>query len=569
MGPGPWRSGQRSVTLGDLGVVIAALGLSLAVVVLARVRGSRTAVDFQLAGRQMGVVTNACAICGDYVSAASFLGVAAAVYSAGLDGAWYATGFAAGFVPVLLFIATPLRRFGDRSLPDFLGRRFRSERVRLTAVVVVELIILAYLIPQAVAGGLAWELLSDAALPGLTPYGTGIVASTVLTALLVVIGGMRGTTWNQALQFVLLLAVLIWLALALVGSGFSYAAAIEDASVGELTTAVTGADGAERLEVVENRLDGAPARFAEPGARYGGVGHFSLVITLVAGTAGLPHVMNRFFTSATGRAARMTTVWVLGLVGLFYTLAVMLGTAARSVIPARMATDDGWLGDLTVDGVLRVPEHALLSLGRLYGGGIGLSVVTTGALLAIMSTIGGLLLAASASWGHDIYERYLNPQATRVQALRAGQIAVVVVAVGSAVAAAVLDPVAVSDATPSVIASLVTAAFAVAGCTLTPCLVLGIWWKRTTATAAVIGMVLGTVLSLGLMGLGLSDLGLPQVLRTPTIVVGPLVSLVMIGVSLAGRPVDDIDGIWLRMHGSAQDRAAERIARVTLEAGVR
>ncbi len=551
----------------QLGVVAVALGLSVAVVLLARVRGTRTALDFQLAGRQMGVLTNACAICGDYVSAASFLGVAAAVYAAGLDGAWYATGFAAGFVPVLLFIATPLRRFGERSIPDFLARRFGSEAVRLVAVLVVELIILAYLIPQAVGGGLAWQLLSGASLPGLDPYGTGIVASTVLTALLVVIGGMRGTTWNQAIQFVVLVAVLVWLAAAMVSQGFSYSGALRDANETVLTRPVVDSAGAESLEVVTSQLDGEPALFGRPGARYGAIGHFALVVTLMAGTAGLPHVMNRFFTSPTGRAARMTTVWVLAFVGLFYTLAVMLGTAARSIIASK-AADDPWLAELTVDGVLRVPEHALLSLGRLYGGDIGLSVVTTGALLAIMSTIGGLLLAASASWGHDIYERYLNPRATRAQALKAGQVAVGVVAVGAAMVAVGLDPSDVSASTPSVVAALVTAAFALAGSTLTPCLVLGIWWKRTTATAVIAGMVLGAVMSVGVVVTGLAGLGLAGAWQTPTIVIGPLVSVVIVVVSLLTTPVAGIDGIWVRLHGSANDRRSERLTRITLDTGV-
>lgn len=553
----------------QLSVLAGALVASVAIVVLARLRSTRTAVDFQLTGRQMGVVTNACAICGDYVSAASFLGVAAAVYSAGLDGAWYATGFAAGFVPVLLFIATPLRRFGDRSLPDFLSRRFRSERVRLVAVIVVELIILAYLLPQAVAGGLAWQLLSDVALPGTSPYGTGIVIATVLTSVLVMVGGMRGTTWNQALQFIVLLAVLAWLVVALLSSGFSYGGALAEVSENELTTVVTAADGSERIEQVLSQLDGEPARFGEPGARYGAVGHFALVVTLVAGTAGLPHVMNRFFTSPTGRAARMTTVWVLGLVGLFYTLAVMLGTAARSVIPDRIGDDDGWLAELTVDGVLRVPEHALLSIGHLFGGSLGLSVVITGAILAIMSTTGGLLLAASASWGHDIYERHLNPRATRSEALRAGQLAVLAVAVGAALLAGLLDPVAASASTPSVIASLVTAAFGVAGCSLTPALVLGIWWKRTTAAGALTGLILGAAASLVAILASTAGAGPDWLLQTPTLVIGPIVSAVIIVVSLLTRPVEDVDEIWVRMHGSAHDRAAERIARVTLEAGLR
>jgi len=178
-----------------------AFGLALGISLFARARSTRTAIDFQLAGRKVGVATNAFAICGDYVSAASFLGVGAAVYAAGLDGAWYATGFAAGFVPVLLFVAAPLRRFGERSLPDFLARRFESEPVRIVSVVAVQLVILAYLVPQSVGGGLAWELYAGYTLPGLSPYTTGIVAASLVTALIVVIGGMRGTTWNQALQF--------------------------------------------------------------------------------------------------------------------------------------------------------------------------------------------------------------------------------------------------------------------------------------------------------------------------------------------------------------------------------
>ncbi len=552
----------------QLGVLLVALGFSFATVILARVRSTRTALDFQLAGRQMGVVTNACAICGDYVSAASFLGVAAAVYAAGLDGAWYATGFAAGFVPVLLFIATPLRRFGDRSIPDFLARRFESEAVRLVAVLMVELIILAYLVPQAVGGGLAWELLADASLPGLNPYGTGIVASTVLTALLVVIGGMRGTTWNQAIQFVILVAVLVWLAAALVSQGFSYADALNDTNATVLSSPTVGPDGEAELEPVVSQLDGEPAVFGRPGARYGAVGHFALVFTLIAGTAGLPHVMNRFFTSPTGRAARMTTVWVLAMVGLFYTLAVMLGTAARALVTEAVAARDPWLDELTVSGVLVVPEHALLSLGKLYGGDSGLAVVTTGALLAIMSTIGGLLLAASASWGHDVYERYLNPRASRAQALRAGQSAVIVVAVGAAVVAVALDPSNVSNSTPSVVAALVTAAFALAGSTLTPCLVLGIWWKRTSAPAVVVGMLVGAVLSITSIVAGLTNPDLPRTLQTPTLVLGPLVSLLIIGISLVTKPASEVESIWIRMHGSANDRQAERIARVTLAAKV-
>jgi cation/acetate symporter len=544
-------------------ILVVAVLVAFALSVLARLRSTRTAVDFQLAGRRVGVITNACAICGDYVSAASFLGVAAAVYAIGLDGAWYATGFAAGFLPVLLFIAAPLRRFGDRSIPDFLGRRFESETVRIIAVAVTQIIILAYLVPQAVGGGLTWELFTDIALPGLTPYSTGIVASTVLTGFLVVIGGMRGTTWNQAVQFIVLLGILVWVSLALVADGFSYGSAVAELNAQPmLNPDVLEPNGT--LTATDNRITGLPARFAEPGARYDGIGQFALMVTLVFGTAGLPHVMNRFFTSPTGRAARMTTVWVIALIGVFYAAAVMVGTAARSVLQTQ---DEAWLESMTVQGVLKTPEHALLALGRVYGGEVGLSTVTTGALLAIMSTIGGLLLASSVSWGHDLYERYVNPRANRVEALRAGQLAVVIMTVLAAVSAMVLNPARFTGSVPSVVASLVTTAFAVAGCTLTPALLLAIWSRRITAAGVAVGMVVGAITGLSAVTIGLLGDGTWTLFQTPTVLLGPVVVTLMMAVSLATRPVPDLATKWMAMHGSAGDRNAERLARVTVESG--
>lgn len=194
------------------------------------------------------------------------------------------------------------------------------------------------------------------------------------------IGGMRGTTWTQAVQFLVLLVGLLWLAATVLADGFDY-----PASVGELgdaplrNPAQTVGDGWEIRDAPNLANPGEPTSFSQPGARYGSVGQFALVVTLILGTAGLPHVMNRFFTSPSGRAARSTTVWVLALAGMFYALAVLLGTAARALIPAAAARYE-WLAALTVDGVLRIPEHALLALGRIYGGTAGLGVVRDGSI---------------------------------------------------------------------------------------------------------------------------------------------------------------------------------------------
>jgi cation/acetate symporter len=549
-------SGLDAVSL----TVFAAVVTLVSVVAWRRTRA--TTVDFFLAGRRTGMITNAGAICGDYLSAASFLGVAAAVYASGLDGVWYATGFAAGFVPVLLFVAAPLRRLGSVSLPDFLASRFASDQVRLAAVVAVELVILSYLVPQAVGSGVTWELLVGEGLVGLSPYATGVVVSTVAVSGIVVIGGMRGTTWNQALQFGFLLAVVVWLAALLLAGGFSYPGAVEQASAEPLRAVV----GDDAVEVVD-RLDGGVARFGEPGARYGPIGQLALLVTLVLGTAGLPHVMNRYFTNTSGSAARTTTVWVLGLAGTFYAVAVMLGTAARILVAER--ADEAWLAPLTVDGVLRVPEHALLVLGRLLADTPGMAIVAVAAFAAMVSTIGGLLLAASASFGHDVVARILRPDGDHRQPVRAGRAAVLVVSLLAAVIAMVVEPSRLLATFPSVIATMVTWAFALAGSALTPVVLLGIWWPAATARGAAAGIWTGCAVAVAALVVGLATGadpadGVGAVLLAPTMLAAPVSALVIVGVSRLDPGPGVAPPVWTRMHGTAADRQLERLARITL-----
>lgn len=555
------------ITPSVLGLV-AVLALLLGIAVVLRPRSAST-LDFYLAERRVGVATNACAICGDYFSAASFLGVAAAVYVSGLDGIWYATGFAAGFIPVLLFVAAPLRRFGEFSIPDFLGRRLTSEGVRLTAVTVVQLIILSYLVPQAVGSGITWELLVGHGVAGLSPYATGVLVSTAAITALVTLGGMRGTTWTQAIQFLFLLSAFVWLTAAVLGSGFSYPDAVADLSREPLVNP-DQTDGQWALQNQPNQLGtGEPATFGEPGARYGRLGQFALIITLIMGTAGLPHIMNRYFTSPTGTAARMTTVWVIGLAGVYYFLAVLLGVAARAIIP-EAASEHPWLDALTVDGVLRVPEHAPLVLGRIFGDQMGIGFIATGAILAVMSTIAGLLLASAASWGHDVYERHINPRASQRQAVVAGRSAVVIVAALSAAVALGVRPDSLGALLPSMVATMVTWAFALAGSALTPVFFLVIWWRGTTAAGAVSGMVAGALTAITMFALGTfvtGGGGLEAMLLTPTIVAAPLAAVVAVVVSRRTNVPADLDRLWLKLHGTAADRRAERIARLTL-AGV-
>lgn len=545
-------------------VIVSSIGVIAALLI--RPRGAST-IDYYLAGRRVGVLTNASAICGDYISAASFLGVAAAVYASGLDGTWYAAGFAAGFVPLVLFIAAPLRRFGGFTVPDFLGQRMQSSAVRIVASIVVMTVIVAYVLPQVVGSGLTWELLTSVTLPGLDPYGTGVVATTAVIASLVVGGGMRGATWSQAVQFIALLVIMVWLAGVLIQSGFDYPSAIERLS-GEPLEQVVRTETGQTTELVPNLMrPGEAATFDQPGGRTDALGQMSLFLTLALGTSGLPHVLNRFFTSPTGRAARTTGMWVMVLASAFYIVAVMLGIAARSVLgPAAGANP--WLEELMVDGVLVVPEQSLLALGRLYGGEAGLGLVAIGALVAVMSTMAGLLLAAAATVGHDVYEQHINTDASQRQAVTAGRLVIVGVAVATISIALTVGPQIVDGRFSSLIAQMVTWALAIAGSALTPVLLLAIWWPRVSAPGACAGMASGTIMAVVMIVAGISTdataSGIGGLLLTPTPVAATVNAVVMVVVSFRTAAPTGTAHAITRMHGTDGDRHTEAMAKLTI-----
>ncbi|MQA99807.1 MAG: cation acetate symporter [Actinobacteria bacterium] len=562
-------------------------------------RSSLTTLDFYLANRQVGTFVNACAICGDYFSAASFLGVAAAVYAMGLDGVWFATGFAAGFVLVGLFLAAPLRRAGQFSIPDFLANRYSSQVVRVTAVGVVLVVVLLYLIPQMTGVGLSWQVLVGHGAFGLSPYSTGIIVASVAIVTHSVLGGMRATTWNQAFQFAFLFFTVLLLAGIAIHRGFSYPDAAKRLSQVPLVVPATLSpkelvadrpDGRTNLEAaasvmtpagyeevvaglnrgegsmevllpIPSELDSEDIRFMEPGGGYNRLQQIALVITLLLGTAGLPHIVNRYFTGTSGRAARRSTVWVLGLAGVFYFVAVMLGIAARAELP-RLVGASTVNADF-VDGIARVPEHALLLLARELGGEPLLGLVAAAALAAIFSTVAGLLIAAAVSWGHDIYEQFINPQASERHRILWGRLAVVCMA---AISAMVGMSVAALDRRPNV-AIMVTWAFAVAGSGFTPIFVLSVWWKRMTAAGAVAGMLTGTGLALLLVifdvvARAADWLPAPPFGGFASIVAAPAAAIVGITVSLRTRPSPQASAAWVRMHGTAQERREAVLARL-------
>lgn len=604
-------------------LVITLILFTIALSIFSR-RFTRTTADFYLAGRKVGSFTNASAISGDYLSAASFLGVAAAVYASGLDGVWYAAGFAGGFMVVVLFIASPLRRFGEYTVADFAFGRFGTDRIRLLTVLAVLLTSLFYMAPQMFGAGTTWQVLVGAGLLGMDPYTTGVVVVAAIMMFYVAVGGMKGTTLNQVFQFWWLWFAMFLVVIFAFGSGFSYpdALARENSAklVGTKTMTVTefispikdpatgqpvlddagnpktpmgnaekvmkpesfaavmatvekvkgtAEEGTTKVDVLlgqSNKLHKLrDMLFSEPGHRYNPLDQFSMVLALVLGTAGLPHILNRYYTNPSGAAARRSTFWVLIFIGTFYIFAPIVGLAGRGIIFDAAANGTYNASAGLVDGILVKADQLMPTIGYLLGGDWLMGIVTAGAFAAMFSTIGGLLIAAASAIGHDVYEKYINTHASESKRVAVAKISVVsfallALALGVAIPASGLD-----KAYPALIAMMVTWAFSVGASAFVPVLLTGIWWKGTTEKGALAGMFVGLFGAISIIFLNIlmalkvlpttGLLGFLGALTFPVIFTFPVALLTIVVVSkLDGKLPDNVDEVWMRIHGTASER---------------
>ncbi|MER6065366.1 cation acetate symporter [Streptomyces sp. NPDC001792] len=483
-------------------VLVGALGLRI----------SRTTSDFYVASRTVAPRLNACAVSGEYLSAASFLGVAGLVLAQGVDMLWFPIGYTAGFLVLLAFVAAPLRRSGAYTLPDFAEARLESRAVRRIAGVLVVGIGWLYLLPQLRGAGLTLRLLTGA--PG---WLGGLVVAAVVTAA-VAAGGMRSITFVQAFQYWLkltaLLVPVVFLLLAWRGDN-APAPAWDDRPVFHRSTevrvdrpltftvrepvrvtasgtvdgrAVQGNSlrlgegrhriGAEtalrfpagaRVPLPDRAADrAAPSSWAEPLSsereQHGLYATYGLILATFLGTMGLPHVVVRFYTNPDGRAARRTTVSVLALLGAFYLLIPLYGMLGRLYAPDLLLTGD------TDAAVLVLPQRLL---GGVAGDLLG-ALVAGGACAAFLSTASGLTMSVAGVLAQDVVPT-LGVRHFRLATLPA-------IAVPTA-AAAVVSDLPVADA--------VGLAFAVSASSFCPLLVLGIWWRGLTPPGAIAGLVLG------------------------------------------------------------------------------
>lgn len=536
------------------------------------VRLSRTTSDFLVASRSVGPQWNAAAISGEYLSAASFLGVAGLIAKYGADALWYPVGFTAGYLGVLLFVAAPLRRSGAYTVPDFAEFRLGSARLRKVAMLVVVVICLFYLAPQYQGAGLALKTLLD------VPVWVGplLVAAIVITN--VVSGGMRSITFVQAFQYWLKLTAVAVPALALLGLfvsdrgelGGPLPPTVQQQTTVQVETEVVVQVIAPAGIAVTGDLDGhrvQSARITSPGqhtlgagttltlaagaatpvvagtpgtgsewiASGGGLGGehpryqvLSIIVATFLGTMGLPHVLVRFYTNPDGRAARRTALAVIALLSVFYLFPVLLGVFSRLYVPQLLITG-------TADAaVLLAPGAAVGGIG----GQLLAALVAAGAIAAFLATSSGLLVSVAGALATDVLRGRVRD--FRIAAVVGG-----------------LIPIPLSLMVSGLeLSRSVGLAFAVAASTLCPLLVLGIWWRGLTVVGAACGLVVGGCLCAGAVLVAISggvddDVlgGWPAVMiGYPAAVSVPIAFLTMIVVSLFTRPTPGVAQIFARMH---------------------
>ncbi|TYL49922.1 cation acetate symporter [Nocardioides sp. BGMRC 2183] len=425
--------------------LIAVVGVTLVTLAIGiwGLRISRTTSDFFVASRTVGPRLNASAIGGEYLSAASFLGIAGLLLVGGADMLWYPVGWTAGYLVLLVLVAAPLRRSGAYTLPDFAQARLSSKAVRTACSVLVVGIGWLYLIPQFEGAGFTLR----AAIGAPEWAGPVIVAAVVLAN--VSSGGMRSVTFVQAFQYWLKLTAILFPAAVLV---------VVWLGDGRPAGPISGDDWSMPV------ASGATGLYAT----------YSLILALFLGTMGLPHVVVRFYTNPDGRGARRTTVAVLALLGLFY------------LWPPVYAA----LGRVYGDRILAEGRHnvLVLELPRAMIDGIGAELltglVTAGAFAAFLSTSSGLAIAVSGVISQDVTGRWLRGYGER-RGVAAFRLAAVV---------SVGVPLVVSLVAQNIgVAESVGLAFAVAASTFGPLLVLGIWWRGLTAAGALAGLAAGGV----------------------------------------------------------------------------
>jgi cation/acetate symporter len=484
----------------------------------ASAKKSKTASDFFVAGRSVSVGWNSSAISGEYLSAASFMGIAGMVMSSGYDALWYPVCYACGYLFLLLFIAGPLRRFGAYTIPDFAEGRYDSPAFRKIAVVFVLFIGFFYTMPQMKGAGttLAY-IFKDVQFFGQQglPYWVGVAVVGAVITVNVALGGMKGITLVQAFQYwakMFAISVPIFVLMSVYGY---YNQHLKVTNAPLVQASASASPGGASTEAVKKPLpEKAPAdaawispfgplttkaakaaKLSPAEARpYSLLYTYSLIIALVCGTAGLPHILVRFYTNPDGAAAKRTTMWVMIFIGTFYLFPPIFGVLGRNLLPDLYAG----VGAKGTDKI--VLELPLLLNQRVPGlGSVMSGIACAGAFAAFMSTFSGLLVSMTGALAHDVYGRILKPSATPEERLRAFKWSAVAVGAVAILLGTRVEKLQINF--------MVGQAFAIAAASYFPLLFMSVWWRGMTTKGAAVGMLTGGLAALaGISLTSFSDL---------------------------------------------------------------
>lgn len=421
------------------------------------------------AGRSITGWQNGLAVAGDYMSAASFLGISGAICLSGYDGFMYSVGFLVAYITVLLVVAEPLRNAGKYTMADLLAYRLSPRPVRAMASLSTLTVSTFYMIAQMVGAGVIIEKLIGAS------FHTAVIGVGVLMLVYVVFGGMLATTWVQIIKAILLMIGAFMLSVfVLKYHGYSLTAFFDSVSA-----------------ATYNNTE-APKNLLEPGLKYGlavagpwgSLDFISLSLALVLGTAGLPHILVRFYTVPDAKTARSSVVWAMVIIGFFYILTTFFGFGAATILEKAQILSDGKPN----------PNMVAPALAQHLGGELFFAFISAVAFATILAVVAGLTMSASASFAHDFYTNVLHhgKEHRPGQEVRVARITAFVVGAVSIGIAIYLGP--------SVNAAfLVGLAFAVAASANLPVIVLSVFWKRFNTTGAVAGLGVGLASSIGLI----------------------------------------------------------------------
>ncbi|GAB3400223.1 solute symporter family protein [Flindersiella endophytica] len=421
-------------------------------------RQNKTAAEYYAAGRSFSGVQNGLAISGDYMSAASFLGISGSIALNGYDGFLYSIGFLVAWLVALMLIAELLRNSGRFTMADQLAYRMNQRPVRTAAATSTVVVSIFYLLAQMVGAGTLVGFLLGVSGNAFLQNGV-IVFVGLLMIVYVVVGGMRGTTWVQIVKAVLLMTgTIIITFLVMLKFNFNLSSLLGSAA--------------------ENT--GKGDAFLNPGLLYGTslvgeIDFISLALALVLGTAGLPHILIRFYTVPTAKAARKSVLWAIGLIGAFYLMTLALGFGAAALLDtgenSDVAKSAGNLASVKVAEAVGGGEGSL-------GGAILLALIAAVAFATILAVVAGLTLASSSSFAHDLYANVIKRgQTTEKQEVNVARWAALVIG-----AVAILLAIGAQRLN---IAFLVALAFAVAASANLPALIYNLFWRRFSTSGAV------------------------------------------------------------------------------------